>query len=129
MSVMSKVFYQCTRNVSCKDIVHPWTDSCWELRRELFLSAIPGNLKFFLPFIIVRKNLSLHCGTCKDFYIEINLQIPAMLKVKSFGYQLIKDSLLHYLLVFTNGMFIANSIIFGACMWRCVNFCNSFEFI
>lgn len=43
-----------------------------------------------------------------------------MLKVKSFGYQLIKDSLIHYLLVFTNGMFIANLIIFGACMWRCV---------
>lgn len=116
MSVMSKVFHEFTRNgITCKDIVHPWTDSCWKLRQKTFLSAIPGNFKFFLPFIIVRKS-----SIFVPFIIFCPFQIPAMLKIKQFGPQLVRDSVIHFALVFMNGMITANSVIHGACMWRFV---------
>lgn len=53
MSVLSKYFQDAMASATCKDIIHPHTDSCIQAAYGYFLKPVLTTMQFFLPLFMV----------------------------------------------------------------------------
>lgn len=55
MSVLSKYFEDAISSATCRDIVHPHTDSCLHAARGYFFKPIWSTVQFFVPLFMVSE--------------------------------------------------------------------------
>lgn len=55
MSVLSKYFNHAIASATCRDIVHPYTDSCFQAARGYFFRPVWTTVQFFAPLFAVSE--------------------------------------------------------------------------
>ena len=49
----SKFFNEMVRGCSCRDMIHPWTESCWSAFWQYMRNYSFEGVKFFAPAVFV----------------------------------------------------------------------------
>ena len=68
MTSLSKYFDASMAHASCKDIIHPHTDSCLESAWYFWTRPFPSIFKLFLPILFVSISSISHKITCNASY-------------------------------------------------------------
>lgn len=92
MSVFSKFFQLALAPATCKDIVHPHTDSCFLAATQYFFKPILTTVQFFVPLFLVSLNKQTrNCFKC-DVIIPTHVpKISLAARKEKYDGQLIKE--------------------------------------